>query len=287
MLNPCCDADAAFDNKIARGGPFTGVGSVVHSGPNGRCTSAAETCQLLREDPDLADAIPFQIRQRAIAECVAPVACLRRGRWTGQQPYVSDDAIGLLVLGGLLIRRVGIDSRFGAELLGQGDLLRPWQDNDPPSTMHQVTRWRVLQPTRLAVLDQRVAQRLARYPELTGRLAGRALQRSRALAVNVAIIHQPRVDVRLHMLFWHLAGRWGHVRADGIILRLGLTHTVLAELVAARRPTVTVALSELANQGLVRVIGNAWHLSGEPPGELPPELSLQPQRPPRGTSVAW
>ena len=114
----------------------------------------------------------------------------------------------------------------------------------------------------------RAAQRLARYPELIGGLVGRTLERSRNLAVNMAIVHQPRVDVRLHMLFWQLADRWGRVRSDGISVPLHLTHTVLAELVAARRPTVTSALSELADQGLLRAVDGAWLLSGEPPGEL-------------------
>jgi hypothetical protein len=44
------------------------------------------------------------------------------------------DGIGLIVLRGRLIRRLGIDGRFGAELLGQGDVLRPWQGEDSVST---------------------------------------------------------------------------------------------------------------------------------------------------------
>jgi CRP-like cAMP-binding protein len=131
----------------------------------------------------------------------------------------------------------------------------------------------VLEPTRLAVLDGVAAQRFARHPELIGALVGRALERSRNLAVNMAIVHQPRVDIRLQMLFWHLADRWGLVRSDGISLPLRLTHTVLADLVTARRPTVSSALSELAERGLVRLLDDAWLLSGEPPGEL---LELQP-----------
>jgi hypothetical protein len=47
---------------------------------------------------------------------------------------------------------------------------------------------------------------------------------------------------------------------------------VLSDLVAARRPTVTSALSELARQGLVTPVKDGWLLSGEPPGEL---LELQ------------
>jgi CRP/FNR family cyclic AMP-dependent transcriptional regulator len=88
------------------------------------------------------------------------------------------------------------------------------------------------------------------------------------LAVNMAIVHQARVDTRLHMLFWHLAGRWGRVRADGVAIPLRLTHTTLAELVAARRPTVTSALTDLARRGVLRPIDHGWLLSGEPPSEI-------------------
>jgi CRP-like cAMP-binding protein len=107
----------------------------------------------------------------------------------------------------------------------------------------------------------------------------RAVQRSRHLAVNMAIVHQARVDVRLHMVLWHLASRWGRVRGDGVAVPIRLTHTVLADLVAARRPTVTTALSELARQGVVRAVDDGWLLAGPPPGEFvsinhgaPPQL---------------
>lgn len=225
-------------------------------------------CHVLREAPDLADAVPLNLRQRAIEECIAPAIRLRRGQWSGEQAELTREGIGLMVLKGLLIRRVGVDGRFGAELLGEGDLLRPWQGEDAEPSLPRTTGWRVLQPSRVALLDRRVAGRFARYPDLIGRLVGRALERARNLAVNMAIVHHARVDVRVHMLFWHLADRWGKVTTDGIILPLRLTHAVLADLVAARRPSVTAALSELAARNLVRKVDPGWLLSGEPPIEL-------------------
>lgn len=204
----------------------------------------------------------------AIAECVAPVARIPRGRWSGYHGLPEDGSIGLLVLDGLLIRRVGIDGRFGSELLGQGDLLRPWQLAEAGSSVHPTTGWRVLETVRVAVLDAPVAQRLARYPELTGALVARALDRSRNFAVNMAIVHQPRVEVRLEMLFWHLADRWGRVGSDGVRLPMRLTHTVLADLVAARRPTVSTALAKLAQEGKVIHAESFWLVPGQPPCEL-------------------
>jgi CRP-like cAMP-binding protein len=230
------------------------------------------SCQVLREDPDLGEAVNPSARAQAIEECLARTVRIARGPWSVQGQAVLRDGIGLLVLEGLLLRRVGIDDRFGAELLGEGDLLRPWQGEEGEPMLSRTTGWRVLEPTRVALLDAQAARRMAVYPELTGRLVGRALERARNLAINMAIVHQARVNVRLQMLFWHLADRWGRVRSEGVILPLHLTHAVLADLVAARRPTVTSSLTELARQGLVRTSGNGWLLSGERPGEL---LELQ------------
>ena len=225
-------------------------------------------CHVLSEDPDLAECIDPRHRPRAEAYCVARTIRMPRGRWNVPGPEGLREGIGLLVLEGLLLRRVGIDGRFGAELLGVGDLLRPWQGEDTQATLALTTGWKVLEPVRMALLDQAAARRFADYPELTGRLVDRALERSRNLTINMAIVHQARVNVRLNMLFWHLADRWGRVRSEGVWLPLALTHTVLADLVAARRPTVTTALTELARQGLVISADGGWLLSGEPPGEL-------------------
>jgi CRP/FNR family transcriptional regulator, cyclic AMP receptor protein len=231
--------------------------------------SAGAVCSVLHEDPDLAEAVPDDRRDQAISELSARELRLPAGPWSGEHLPVIHEGIGLLILKGMMIRRVGLEGRYGAELLGECDILRPWQGEDGGSaTLATTTGWSVLAPTRIAVLDAQFARQMARYPELAGRLIGRALQRSRHLTVNMAIVHQARVDIRLHMLMWHLAGRWGRVRSDGTMLPVRLTHASLADLVAARRPTVTSALSDLTRRGFVRLVDDGWLLSGEPPGEL-------------------
>ena len=243
-----------------------------------------DVCRVLQEDPDLAEAIPVEHRAQASLECLARTVSVPAGSWPASEPAMEGECIGLLVLHGLMIRRVGVDGRFGAELLGEGDLLRPWQDENDPPVLTISTGWQVIEPARIAVLDEQFVRRLGRYPQLSGRLVGRALQRSRNLAVNMAIVHHPRVDVRLHMVLWQLAMRWGRVRSDSVILPLALTHNVLADLTAARRPTVTSALSELSRRGLVRAVEEGWLLTGGPPGELvelgatPPGVSADPAR---------
>ncbi len=239
-----------------------------------RARPSVTRCRLLAEDPDLMRSVPESARVAALSECTARVIRVPRGRWAGVNPSDPDalPAIGLLVLEGLLIRRVGIDGRFGAEILGEGDILRPWKGENEPHLPLE-TGWRVLEPTRMAVLDSRVAYRLARYPLVAGALVDRTLERSRHLAVNMAIVHHPRVHVRLHMLFWHLADRWGRVSPDGVRLELRLTHTVISELVAVRRPTVSTALADLARRRLIESADGGWLLRGEPPNEL---LEVQP-----------
>lgn len=229
----------------------------------------APLCRVLQEDPELAEAIPGSRRAGAIRECLARSVFLPAGRWLAEsEAALSGEAIGVLMLSGLLIRRVGVDGRFGAELLGAGDLLRPWQGEEDPATLTVTTGWRVIEPAHVALVDESFARRAVRYPALLGRLVGRAIQRSRSLAVNMAIVQQTRVDIRLQMLLWHLARRWGRVRADGVFLPLPLTHAVLADLTAARRPTVTSALSELARDGLIQQTDDGWLLFDQPPGEL-------------------
>ena len=225
-------------------------------------------CHVLREDPDLAEAVPPGLRAEAVGACVTRTLQLPRGGWNPAETAAIGTGIGLLVLDGLLLRRVGVDGRFGAELLGEGDLLRPWQGEDTTPALTRTTRWRVLQPVRLALLDHEAARCFSVYPELTGRFVARALDRSRNLTVNMAIVHQARVNMRLQMLFWHLADRWGRVTAEGVMLPLNLTHQVLADLVGARRPTVSTSLSELSREGRVAPLRYGWMLSGDPPGEL-------------------
>jgi CRP-like cAMP-binding protein len=225
----------------------------------------AGLCYPLQEDSELAEAIDPDHRE-AIATLAARELDVPAGPWTGN-PVAIDAGVGLLVLEGVLVRRIGIGGRFSAELLGEGDILRAVGE-DGLSTLPMSSAWLVLEPSRLAVLDERFVRQLAAFPRLAGSLFARAVLRTRQMAVNMAIVHQARVDVRLHMLLWHLAGRWGRVRADGVLVPLRLTHAILADLVAARRPTVTSALAELGREELVRSVPEGWLLIGEPPGQM-------------------
>jgi CRP-like cAMP-binding protein len=220
---------------------------------------------VLDEDPELAELVPRAQLQTARQASLASVVELPSGRWDADvEGDPAREGYGLLVLGGVLVRRVGYGGRFGAELLAEGDLLRPW-DFDGDETIGFETTWRVLSGTRLAVIDAQWTERMARYTQVGPALAGRALARSRRLAAMMAIAQQPRLDERLWMLFWELADRHGRVHPDGVHVDLPLTHEVLSHLVAARRPSVSGALTKLAAQGRLRRDSKAWVLPGDPP----------------------
>lgn len=225
--------------------------------------------RILAEDPDLSDGLSGQRLDAAVAECVAETCECRTGPWAPPDGVADMRfGIGLLILDGLVARSVGVARRYGSELLGEGDVLNPYHRDDMGTSLPVTGRWRVLRDSRFAILDSEFVMRASRYPEIVSALVTRALKRARHIAANMAIVQQPRIDLRLHMLFWELADRWGRVRQDGVHVPLQLTHAMLAELVAARRPTVTKALGELANRSAVIWTGSDWLLPGEPPAEL-------------------
>jgi CRP/FNR family transcriptional regulator, cyclic AMP receptor protein len=229
----------------------------------------ADPSHVLVDDPDLAGALEGRRLRTAQRDLIAATMIAYEGPWEPERDAESvRGGFGLLLLEGLVVRRVGRTGRFGAELLGPGDLMRPWQHDGEDATLPFDTSFRVIEQTRLALLDLRFAARAAPYPEVTGALVGRAMQRSRILVVNMAIAHHPRVDRRLLMLMWHLADRWGRVTPDGIRIPLRLTHQLLADLVASRRPSVTTGLQQLTREGHLSRSGDAWMLHGEPPVEL-------------------
>jgi CRP/FNR family cyclic AMP-dependent transcriptional regulator len=220
---------------------------------------------VLEEDGDLAALVPEDDGDLARMSSVAGVAEVPAGRWDARE--ASDrvrDGYGMLILDGLLVRRVGGDGRFGAELLSAGDLLRPLEF-DGESAIGFQTSWRVLTRTRLALLDVAWSERMGRFPRVGPALAGRALLRSRRLAAMMAIAQHPRLEERLWMLFWELAYRHGRVRTDGVHVDLPLTHELLSHLAAARRPSVTGSLARLSEQGRLRREGRGWVLCGAPP----------------------
>jgi CRP-like cAMP-binding protein len=228
----------------------------------------ADVVRVLDVDAGLAEALGPHAAAAA-DHLVARVLHVPRERWLPlEDPRVPEGGFGLLVLEGLLVRRVELAGRSGAELLGPGDLLRPRPAAESSVVPGDVS-FRVLSPARLAVLDRPFTARAARWPDVAGELMGRLMSRVRGLAGRLALLQVPRVEVRLLGVFWQLAERWGTVSREGVIVPVRLSHELLGEIVGARRPTVTTALSMLAERGeIVRRRDRTWLITGPPPGDL-------------------
>lgn len=227
-----------------------------------------EIASVLDSDVGLAESVPPEDLEKALHASRARVLRVERGEWDARHDAGEvRGGYGLLVLSGVLVRRIGITDHIGAEMLGPGDLLRPLEHDGEEATLPFEATWRALEVLRLAILDHRWSVRMCQFPDVGIALTARAMLRSRRLANTLVIASHPRLDERLRLLLWELADRYGTVHTDGVHLRLPLTHEVIAELAAARRPSVSTALGRLTRSGQVERRDGLWVLHGEPPSQ--------------------
>lgn len=219
---------------------------------------------LLEQDAELARALPQAMRRSQGSPFSAGVLKLKRGPWEPDSRQPSVDHLGFLVLDGLVGLRVLVPERGRSlELLGRGDLFRPWGNG---SASFERLSWTVIEPAAIAVLDESLAARVREVPQLLDALTDRALRRSRRFAVSAAIANTVGVEERLLLSLWQLTELWGHKAREGAVLPFRLSHQTLADLVGAQRPTVTLALRNLAQRGqLRRGASGQWILVGDPP----------------------
>ena len=134
--------------------------------------------RVLDEDPELGERLPEGERRGAEDAAIARTESLSEGNWTEpDDPDRYRDGFGLLVLDGILARRVELERFECTEVLGQGDLLRPWAFDAPGTASIPVgVVWNVLEPARFAVLDRRFAIATAQWPELSAALMDRSIR---------------------------------------------------------------------------------------------------------------
>jgi CRP/FNR family transcriptional regulator, cyclic AMP receptor protein len=204
---------------------------------------------LLDHDPELAGLVPEGDRGLARRATAGVVVRLETGDVPRPERWAADDTWGTYVVHGLLVRSTCVGHCALPELLGPGELLPARAPIDGFLPAEETLT--VVEPAELLVLHRWAAQAMARWPAVLSGLQRRAdAQRQRA-AVMGAIAHLPKVEVRLLAVLWHLAGTWGRVSPDGMIVPFPLTHAVLGRFVAAQRSTTTLALRKLVELGLV------------------------------------
>ncbi len=217
---------------------------------------------LLDADDELAE--EFDVRGRVAVRQLATARVLQVGvgdcdlsGWFD----IASHGPGLLMLDGLITFETRTGDRVATELLGAGDLLQaPTLPTD--DLLERSCHWRALRPTRLALLDEDFVDRVRPFPQVVRALLSRACRRTAELDVLRAITSQPRLEVRLVLLLWHLAARWGRVEPGSVRLCLPLTHRLVGQLVAAERPSVSHALKRLGQAGLVSGTADDLRLHG-------------------------
>lgn len=230
--------------------------------PARRAGSAAMFAYLLDLDDELTDGVEVRMRYSARQHATAQVLEADAGecdlapwfRAAGRGP-------GLLVVDGLLAAETRVAGRTVTELIGRSDLLQPPEANED-DMIGGCSAWRALLPTRLALLDADFLDRVRSWPQITNALYRRAEHRAADLAMLRAISCQPKLEVRLVLLLWHLAARWGRVEPGALRVCLPLTHRLLGQLVAAERPSISHALARLSHAGIITGTAGDWHLHG-------------------------
>jgi CRP-like cAMP-binding protein len=203
-------------------------------------------------DPDLGSGIAEDEWQLARRSCRADLIDFPTGEFdlVTTTARGREDVIAGVVAGGLVVREHSLARHRTIELLCSGDvlLLSGAESTRPPGTYSSVT---ALTRARVILLGRPFLVAAARWPSLMVNLNQRVEgQRQRLVAYGLAA-HLPRATHRILLTLWLLADQCGRVTSDGVLLPLQFTQDVLGQLIAARRPTVTLALGELTSAGLL------------------------------------
>jgi hypothetical protein len=230
--------------------------------------------RILELDGELLAALPEQQRTAALEATTAQTRRLAVGPWDAIAEYGECESwMGLLVIEGFLARRTECAGETVSEIIGPGDLLRPW-DHDGEYPVEGIgTSWQLLEPTTIAHLDEDFAMCIAPWPALTVAILARIGRRARWLGLRLLISQVPGVALRVFYLLWHLAERWGRPVDGTLVIPVGLTHQQIAELIGARRPSVSHAIAELRTEGVRSLSRSGWEIPIDTPALIDRMLS--------------
>jgi CRP-like cAMP-binding protein len=192
-----------------------------------------------------------------------PIRALPRSVPDVQAQLAQDGAFGAFVLEGLVAHEIQLADRLGVRLLGPGDLIVSRQAPQP--LVLTAVRWVPASPVRLALLRNHMLTALQRWPRLLSGMYLRIGQQLDRFAAQLMLCQLPRVEDRVLGLMWLMAEPWGRVTASGTRLPVDLTHELIGMMIGARRPTVSLALSELADRGAMIRQEGGWLLLERPP----------------------
>ena len=201
--------------------------------------------------------------RRELAGVSLPVITADPGPLELNALLASHNAFGATVLDGIVMNTLLVGEQTGIQLLGPGDLLVPGSELWPDWLA--AFEFRANAPVRLGLFGNDLLAAAYRWPRVVEGLyvsIGEQLQR---LTAQLVICQLPRVEDRLLAMLWLLSDSWGQVTGAGIRLPLVLTHDTLGAMIGARRPTVTLALRRLTEEGAIVHQDSGWLLVQPPP----------------------
>jgi len=213
-------------------------------------------------DPGLGAGIGRQDWEAARHACRGTVVRARRGMW---EPPASGgerlDLVGLVIVEGMVCRELALRDRHLLEVLGPGDVVQLPAPGRRPRLGESIGL-STAAGTVFVVLGRSFIVAAGRWPCLLASVQRRLEDQRERLAVQGLIAHLPRAEHRVLLALAHLAGRWGRPTPEGTLLPLTLNHALLGQLTRARRPTVTLAVSQLESEGAIRRLDDgSWLLT--------------------------
>src|SRR5687768_6351143 len=176
---------------------------------------------LIEHDPELFAGLGEAAMADA-REAIVPAWQIESGPWTPPAVEPARAQFGLLLLDGFLSRETILPDASSIEVLGPGDVMRPWMTQE--GNVEVTVGWEALESSVIAALDVRFGSVALRHPAVITELMDRHVARSNRVALHLAVCHIVGLDKRLETMLWHLAERWGRVSPEGVILPLRFSH---------------------------------------------------------------
>jgi CRP/FNR family transcriptional regulator, cyclic AMP receptor protein len=225
----------------------------------GPTSARPNAVSLLDLEPSVAEGLAADDLPRARRALGAPVLALEPGPWRPGTLDAEHGEVGfVLVLSGVLARDHALQDRTTTQLYGPGELVTA--RTAEPDCLPCRTTHAVEMVARVALLDERFMNAARIYPAAGRWLHAKLAAQADRAARQAAILGLPRVEDRVLATFWHLAEVWGRVRGDGVLLPLPLTHERIGRMTGAQRPTVSLALRALADEGDAQRVADGWLL---------------------------
>ena len=187
-----------------------------------------------------------------------PMVTLSAGPIALDNLLARHKAFGATVFEGIVMASRHVGDQTGIHVLGPGDLLAPGRDVWPAWLGE--SEFRAAGPVRIGLLGNDLLAAAYRWPRIVQGLYESMSEQLRRLSAQLVICQLPRVEDRILAMLWLLAESWGRVTPGGVRVPLAFTHETLGALIGSRRPTVSLALRKLTEEGALIPQDSGWLL---------------------------